>query len=154
MNRKSPVNLKSSGTDPNIYQRLCQAREFIDASYHLPLDLSQISRRAYFSPYHFLRLFKQTFYKTPHEYLTEKRIEKAKQLLISSEFSITEVCFEVGFESLGSFSTLFHKHAGHPPKLYRTRTLGRMQIAVLWPQIAIPACYIFRFGPQKFTPVL
>ncbi len=154
MNRKPPTPLNSSRTDEDIYRRLRQAREFIDASYHLPLDLGQISRQAYFSPYHFLRLFKQTFYQTPHEYLTERRIEKAKQLLISSDLSITEVCLEVGFESLGSFSTLFHKHTGHPPKLYRTRTLGRLHIAVLWPEIQIPACYIFRFGPQKSTPVL
>lgn len=140
--------------DREIYQRLRHAREFIDTSFHLPIDLEQISRRAFFSPYHFLRLFKQTFHKTPHEYLTKKRLEKAKQLLVSSELSVTEICFEVGFESLGSFSTLFRKYAGHPPKLYRTRTLGRLQIAVLWPTIAIPACYIFRFGPQKSTPVL
>lgn len=79
---------------------------------------------------------------------------KAKQLLVSSNMSVTEICFEVGFASPGSFSTLFHKYVGHPPKLYRTRALGRMQIAVLWPQIAIPACYIFRFGPQKSTPGL
>jgi AraC-like DNA-binding protein len=86
--------------------------------------------------------------------LTQKRIEQAKRLLVASDLSVTEVCYEVGFESLGSFSTLFHKYVGHPPTLYRTRTLGRLQIAVLWPEIPIPACYIFRFGPQKATPVL
>lgn len=149
---KKPFSLPT--IDREIYQRLHQAREFIDASYHLPIDLEQISRQAFFSPHHFLRLFKKTFYKTPHKYLTEKRLEKAKQLLVSSALSVTEVCFEVGFESLGSFSTLFHKYVGHPPKLYRTRTLGRLQIAVLWPALPIPACYIFRFGPQKSTPVL
>jgi AraC-like DNA-binding protein len=148
------ANIKSPTTTSDIYQRLSHAREFIDACYHLPLDLEQISRQAFFSPYHFLRLFKQTFYKTPHQYLVEKRLEKAKQLLISSELSVTQVCFEVGFESLGSFSSLFHKYAGHPPKLYRTRTLGRLQIAVLWPEIPIPACYLFRFGPQKSMPQL
>ena len=140
--------------DQAVYQRLYHAREFIDRSFHLPIALDQIARQAFFSPYHFLRLFKEAFYQTPHEYLTEKRLAKAKQLLASSNMSVTEICFAVGFESPGSFSTLFHKYVGHPPKLYRTRTLGRMQIAVLWPQIAIPACYLFRFGPQKSTPVL
>ena len=140
--------------DQAVYQRLYHAREFIDRSFHLPIALDQIARQASFSPYHFLRLFKEAFYQTPHEYLTEKRLAKAKQLLASSNMSVTEICFAVGFESPGSFSTLFHKYVGHPPKLYRTRTLGRMQIAVLWPQVAIPACYIFRFGPQKSTPVL
>lgn len=140
--------------DQAVYQRLYHAREFIDRSFHLPIALDQIARQAFFSPYHFLRLFKEAFYQKPHEYLTEKRLAKAKQLLASSNMSVTEICFAVGFESPGSFSTLFHKYVGHPPKLYRTRTLGRMQIAVLWPQVAIPACYIFRFGPQKSTPVL
>lgn len=154
MDKDYQANPKSPATERDRYQRLYHARQFIACSYHLPLDLHQIARQAFFSPYHFLRLFKQTFYQTPHEYLTEKRIEKAKQLLTSSDLSVTEVCFEVGFESLGSFSALFHKYVGHPPKLYRTQTLGRLQIAVLWPQIPIPACYLFRFGPQKSTPVL
>lgn len=145
---------KSRILEREIYQRLYHAREFIDACYHQPLELELISRQAFFSPYHFLRLFRQTFYKTPHQYLTEKRIEKAKQLLISSDLSVTEICFEGGFESLGSFSSLFHRYVGHPPKLYRTRTLGRLQIAVLWPEIPIPACYIFRFGLQKSTPLI
>jgi AraC-like DNA-binding protein len=154
MDKKSQIILKSQSTVSDIDQRLRHAREFIDTSYHLPLDLNQISQQAFFSPYHFLRLFRKTFHQTPHEYLTARRIEKAKQLLVASDLSVTEICFEVGFESLGSFSALFHKYVGHPPKLYRTRTLGRLQLAVLWPTVPIPACYLFRFGPQKSMPTL
>jgi AraC-like DNA-binding protein len=103
----------------DVYERLCRARNFIDASYDLPLNLEEISSQACFSRYHFLRLFRQTFDKTPHQYLVERRIERAKELLRGAHLSVTDVCFEVGFQSLGSFSTLFHKQVGRPPITYR-----------------------------------
>ena len=96
------------------YQRLVRARKLMDECYHLPLDLEQISSEACLSRFHFLRLFRRAFNTTPHQYLTQRRIEKAKELLSSSRLTVTDVCFEVGFESLGSFSSLFHKHVGHP----------------------------------------
>jgi AraC-like DNA-binding protein len=143
------VNLKTKAVERDIYQRLCHARQFIDERYHLPLDLEQIARQAFFSPDHFLRLFRRAFNKTPHQYLTEKRIEKAKHLLISSDLSVTEVCFEVGFQSLSSFSSLFPKCVGHPPTLYRTKASSRIVISVLLPETPIPACFLFMFGTTK-----
>ncbi|HKO61893.1 MAG TPA: AraC family transcriptional regulator [Pyrinomonadaceae bacterium] len=106
-------------TSPDVYERLCRARNFIDVSYDLPLNLDDISSKACFSRYHFLRLFRQTFDKTPHQYLVERRIERAKELLRGAHLSVTDVCFEVGFQSLGSFSSLFHKQVGHAPITYR-----------------------------------
>ena len=103
----------------DVYERLCRARSFIDDSYDLPLNLDEISSKACFSRYHFLRLFRQTFDKTPHQYLVERRIERAKELLRVAHLSVTDICFEVGFQSLGSFSSLFHKTVGHPPITYR-----------------------------------
>ena len=104
-----------------VYRRLCKARQLIDQCYDHPLNLTQISSEACFSRYHFLRLFRQAFNKTPHQYLIERRIEKAKELLSANDLRVTDVCFEVGFESLGSFSSLFHKHVGHAPVIYRQR---------------------------------
>ncbi|HEY6332118.1 MAG TPA: AraC family transcriptional regulator, partial [Blastocatellia bacterium] len=95
------------GVHQDIYRRLCRARAFIDAHYDEPLDLDLIAREACLSRFHFLRLFRTVFKQTPHQYLTERRIRRAKELLAASNMSVTEVCFEVGFESLGSFSTLF-----------------------------------------------
>ena len=103
----------------DVYERLCRARNFIDVCYDLPLNLDEISSKACFSRYHFLRLFRQAFAKTPHQYLVERRIERAKELLRGKQLSVTDVCFEVGFQSLGSFSSLFHKTVGHPPITYR-----------------------------------
>src|SRR4029453_5201374 len=111
--------------DLETRQRIGRAREFIDHCYDHPLNLDQISEKACFSRYHFLRLFRQAFKKTPHQYLIERRIEKAKELLRSDELRVTDVCFEVGFQSLGSFSSLFHKYVGHAPITYREKARQR-----------------------------
>lgn len=103
----------------DTFHRLARARRLIDECYNLPLDLEQISKEACLSRFHFLRLFRRAFNKTPHQYLIQRRIEKAKELLTSSRLTVTDVCFEVGFESLGSFSSLFRKQVGHPPVAYR-----------------------------------
>jgi AraC-like DNA-binding protein len=124
----------------DVYERLCRARDFIDLCYDLPLNLEQISSQACFSRFHFLRLFRQAFDKTPHQYLVERRIEKAKELLRSDELRVTDVCFEVGFQSLGSFSSLFHKSVGHPPITYREKS--RATQAAKW---EIPGCFLVMY---------
>jgi AraC-like DNA-binding protein len=129
-----------------VYRRIYRARKFIDQSFQRPLDLRQISRQAYFSRYHFLRLFRKTFNQTPHQYLTQRRIQRAKQLLGESNLSVTEICFEVGFESVGSFCSLFHKHVGSPPNLYRTQMAKRKQTVAQMPELSAPACFLKMFG--------
>ena len=120
-------------TDLETLQRLGRARDFIDHCYDHPLSLDQISEKACFSRYHFLRLFRQAFNKTPHQYLIERRIEKAKELLGDDDLRVTDVCFEVGFQSLGSFSTLFHKTVGQAPLTYRERVQAKRQV---------PGCFL------------
>ncbi|MFL5800929.1 MAG: helix-turn-helix domain-containing protein [Roseiflexaceae bacterium] len=128
--------------ESHTHERLRRARALIDACYDHPLDLEQIAGTAGFSRYHFIRLFRQAFDQTPHQYLTRRRIEQAKLLLAAGELSVTEVCFEVGFQSLGSFSTLFHRTVGQPPKIYRARLLVRG-----WsPAHFIPLCFLRMFG--------
>ena len=124
-------------TTPEILERLDRARKFIDLCYDLPLDLEQISRHACFSRFHFLRLFRQAFNKTPHQYLIERRIERAKELLSANDLRVTDVCFEVGFQSLGSFSSLFHKSVGHPPITFREK---RRQTQAAKRQV--PGCFL------------
>jgi AraC-like DNA-binding protein len=127
-----------SSRQNNSYRQLVRARAFMDTFYDLPLDLEQIASQASFSRYHFLRLFRDTFDQTPHQYLVKRRIERAKSLLAAGELSITEVCFAVGFRSLGSFSALFHRCAGYPPKEYRTRVFRGMYL----PRRFVPACFL------------
>jgi len=126
--------------DLETLQRLGRARDFIDHCYHHPLNLDQISQKACFSRYHFLRLFRQAFNKTPHQYLIERRIEKAKELLTADELRVTDVCFEVGFQSLGSFSSLFHKCVGHAPNTYRERARAK-ELA----KRKVPGCFLVMY---------
>lgn len=103
-----------------LYQRLHRARDFIESSLSQNITLEDISRAAYISPHHLLRLFKQVFHATPHQYLTQLRLRRAQHLLKTTNLQITEICFMVGFESLGSFSWLFRQHFGMPPSYYRS----------------------------------
>jgi AraC-like DNA-binding protein len=127
-------------TAPEVFERLDRARKFIDLCYDLPLDLKEISSQACFSRYHFLRLFRQAFNKTPHQYLIERRIERAKELLTANDLRVTDVCFEVGFQSLGSFSSLFHKSVGHPPITYREKS-RQTQAA----KQQVPGCFLVMY---------
>jgi AraC-like DNA-binding protein len=126
--------------DLETLERLGRARAFIDHCYDHPLKLDQISEKACFSRYHFLRLFRQAFKKTPHQYLIERRIEKAKELLTADDLRVTDVCFEVGFQSLGSFSSLFHKWVGHAPATYRERARAR-ELA----KRKVPGCFLMMY---------
>ncbi len=133
--------LSTEAVDVDTLERLGRARDFIDHCYDHPLNLDQISEKACFSRYHFLRLFRQAFNITPHQYLIEKRIEKAKELLTSNDLRVTDVCFEVGFQSLGSFSSLFHKYVGHAPVTYREKARQR-ELA----KRKVPGCFIVMYN--------
>jgi transcriptional regulator GlxA family with amidase domain len=130
------------------HEALWRVRNLIDAQYAQPLDLDELARTANFSRYHFLRAFRRAFHATPHEYITRKRIERAKQLLAESKLTVTEICFEVGFESLGSFSTLFHKIAGWSPSIYRARAWEMRKNPLKF----IPNCYVIMHGIRVSDP--
>ena len=144
MNKLTELGSPTASNAPEVFERLNRAKQFIDQSYDLPLDLQQISSHACFSRYHFLRLFRQAFNKTPHQYLVERRIEKAKELLSSDELSVTDVCFEVGFQSLGSFSTLFHKSVGHAPITYRVKSRETKAA-----KRQVPGCFLVMYGLES-----
>lgn len=108
-------------TREELYRRLQGARDFMEAGLADPLTLQEIANVAAFSPFHFLRLFKQVFRETPHQYLTRRRLEAAQALLKKTDLTITDICFSIGFESLGSFSWLFRRHLGVSPEGYRER---------------------------------
>ena len=123
-----------------LYQRVVQARLFIDRNFHEKLDLDQIADEACFSKFHFIRLFKSIYNLTPHHYLTKVRIENAK-LLLQQKRSVTETCFEVGFESQSSFSALFTKYVRCSPSVYQAQYLKRQEKIRLEPLHFIPNCF-------------
>ena len=104
--------------EKDLYPRIVAAKVFIDENFREDISLEDISQHAFLSRFHFHRLFSAVYKTTPHQYLTRKRIEKAKDLLADNK-QVTDVCNEVGFESLGSFSVLFKKEIGFAPQYYR-----------------------------------
>jgi AraC-like DNA-binding protein len=123
--------------------RLRLVQQFIDECLDQPIDLALLARRAELSRFHFVRAFRKEFETTPYRYLQERRIERAKQLLAAGDLSVTDVCFEVGFESLGSFSTLFRRLVGQPPGSYRARRLVAVPaLRAAAPGVFIPSCYV------------
>ena len=98
---------------------LRRARDLIDRDYGQPLDLDALAREAGYSRFHFARAFAEAYGETPRWYLTRRRIERAKMLLRTANVSVTEICFLVGFASLGSFSSRFRDLVGQSPTAYR-----------------------------------
>lgn len=103
----------------NPHKPVRLARLLLERRYDAPMTIEDLSREVALSPYYLIRAFKHAYKQTPHQYLVGRRIAKAKELLRNSDLSITEICATVGFESLGSFSTLFRKVAGVSPRTYR-----------------------------------
>lgn len=130
---------------PEIYQRIVAAKVYIDENFHEALNLDGISQRAFLSRFHFHRIFRQVYKHTPHQYLTRIRIEKAKKLL-SQNRPVAEVCNEVGFESIGSFSSLFKKEIGFAPTYYRNMAWLKKMEEQREPKKAIPYCFIEGFS--------
>lgn len=100
-------------------RRLLRARDAMDRSFALPLDIPELAHIAQVSEAHFIRTFRAAFGETPHRYLQRRRVERAMFLLRTSERSVTDVCFDVGFNSMGTFSRTFRDIVGLPPSTYR-----------------------------------
>lgn len=139
-----------SAMHPQTYRSLARARDFMRHAYERPIRLSEVSAQANLSPYHFLRVHKQTFQETPHEFLTRLRVERAKALLAMGSHNVTEVCFEVGFSSLGSFSALFVRRVGLSPSEYRRYACSGISVPRAVRQLFVPACFASMiFGPSS-----
>jgi len=108
-----------AATREELYRRLHRAKDFIAASFDQAVTLDDAAQIACLSPSHFIRTFQQAFRQTPHQFLTAKRLERAQKLLLQTELPVTDICLAVGFESLGSFSTLFRRQLGLSPERFR-----------------------------------
>jgi AraC-like DNA-binding protein len=128
-----------------LYRRIVQAKLFIDNNYAEDIDLDNIADEAYFSKFHFIRLFKKIYGKTPHQYLIVVRIEKAMQLLRTNQ-PVSDVCYAVGFESLSSFSGLFKRVVGVTPSAFLTQQQQiKIQISKT-PLKFVPGCFAYQNG--------
>ena len=113
-------------------RRMLRARDAMDRDYGKPLDVPTLARIAYVSEAHFIRTFRSTFGETPHRYLQRRRVERAMFLLRETNGSVSEICLDVGFTSLGTFGRTFHEIVGESPTTYRKRAADLR---------AVPACF-------------
>src|SRR5919108_3002015 len=104
----------------DLNRRLLRARDAMDRAYAEPLDVRAFAAVAHVSPAHFIRCFRAVFGETPHRYLQRRRVERSMFLLRETERSVTDVCFDVGFTSLGTFSRTFRRIVGETPSAYRS----------------------------------
>jgi AraC-like DNA-binding protein len=130
----------------DVFRRLVEVRDWLRADPGAAPLQDELARRAGLSRFHFVRRWREAFGVTPHQDLTALRIERAKSLLGAEVASVTDVCFAVGFSSLGSFSTLFAERAGCPPSAWRRRY---WQVAARpeWRAAMRVPCFARHFGP-------
>ncbi|UUU36110.1 AraC family transcriptional regulator [Streptomyces sp. CA-210063] len=112
-------------------RRMLRARDAMDRAYAQPLDVPALARIAHVSEAHFTRTFRTTFGETPHRYLQRRRVERAMFLLRETDRSVTDICFEVGFGSPGTFSRTFRDIVGRSPREYRKEAVP----------VTVPMCF-------------
>jgi transcriptional regulator GlxA family with amidase domain len=121
---------------------MLRVRDTMDRTYAQPLDIPALARVACLSQAHLIRTFRSTFGETPHRYLQRRRVERAMYLLRATNRSVTDICLDVGFSSLGTFSRTFAGIVGEPPSAYRRRG----------PAPDAPTCFTMRWtrpsGPE------
>ena len=128
-----------------LYRRAVRAKMFIDANYARGIDLGRVADEACFSKFHFVRLFKEIYGCTPHQYLTHVRVERAKELLAAGE-PVAAVCFKVGFDSVSSFTGLFKRRTGRTPRQYQLERLSFKESVAAKPLDHIPGCFAEKKG--------
>lgn len=122
-------------------RRMLRARDAMDRTYAQPLDIPSLARVAHVSPAHFIRIFRATFGETPHRYLQRRRVERAMFLLGQTDRPVTEICLDVGFASLGTFSRTFREIVGSSPTAYRATA----------PRRSAPTCFTMAWQrPSSF----
>jgi AraC-like DNA-binding protein len=122
------------------FRRLCRARDLLREAREPSPSIVDLAREVHISPFHFIRQFEAVFGMTPHQFRIQARLGRARHLLAMGEHSVTDVCMEVGFSSLGSFSTLFMRRLGEAPSAYQRRVRTGVQVPGRLPAALTPGC--------------
>jgi AraC-like DNA-binding protein len=126
--------------DREAFARLCLVRDVLCDVSDTPPSLGTLAARLGVSQFHLIRQFRALFGTTPHQAQIDARLALAKELLAFGEHSVTEICMEVGFSSLGGFSSLFRRRVGTPPSDYRQRARVLVQVPSALGRVVIPGC--------------
>jgi AraC-like DNA-binding protein len=122
------------------FRSLCQARDTLREIPEERVSIDEVARAAAMSRFHFIRQFQAVFGETPHQFRMQARLDRAKHLLAVTDASVTDICMDVGFSSLGSFSDLFAKRIGLSPSAYRQRVRAMMTVPGVLPESLTPGC--------------
>jgi len=138
---------------PESFRRLCRARDLLSELGESRSSIADLAREVELSPFHFIRQFEAVFGLTPHQFRIRARLDLAKQLLAAGQHSVTEVCLEVGFSSLGSFSALFTRRLGETPSAYRRRIRSIVSAPGKRSEALAPGCLALlgRLPPGAFA---
>ncbi len=126
-------------------RHLLRAKDLADARYFEPLDVDDLARAAGLSHAHFSREFRRTFGASPHAYLLTRRLERAAALLRTTDRSVADICFSVGLQSVGSFTTSFTRTFGISPTAYRAKFPPAAEYAM------VPACVVRFYGRPRHS---
>jgi AraC-like DNA-binding protein len=132
----------------NELVRFCRARDRLRETDEVSLSIRDIATEAGVSPFQFIRRFESLFGETPHQFRIRSRLDLAKRLLVTGDYSVTDVCMEVGFTSLGSFSDLFARRVGVAPSVYRRQVRSIIQVPGLRRRMFHPGCLTLMGGPD------
>ena len=124
----------------SIAPGLLKTRQFIDRNYTRDLTIDRLATIANLSPFHFIRAFRVAFGQTPHQYLRDQRLARAKELLVTTPQPVTEICDQIGFRSLGSFSSLFRRLTGETPAEFRAKRRRN---------VYIPGCFVRMYRADR-----
>lgn len=128
-----------------LYRRVVRAKLFIDAQFSSAIDLDNIADEACFSKFHFVRLFREIYGRTPHQYLTDVRVRHAKELL-KTDATVARACYSVGFDSVSSFTGLFKRRVGVTPASFQKNELKKQQEMNKRPVKFVPNCFVEKRG--------
>ena len=127
-------------------RHLLRAKDLVDARYREPLDVPALARAAHLSPAHFSREFRRAFGESPHRYLQMRRLERAAALLRNTDRSVADICFSVGLQSVGSFTTSFTRMFEKSPAAYRASFPPAVS------QVVVPSCVVRAYARPRHRP--
>jgi len=126
--------------DAGVFRRLVLARDFLSDAYDAPFSLKDAAAVAGMSSFHFLRCFSRVFGETPGDYVQRLRLARARERLARGA-AVTDVCFDVGYSSLGTFSALFSRRMGMPPSAWQKQVRRQVAVPEALARLYIPCCY-------------